>query len=78
MAESLTFSGDNYAIYSLDIEGEESGARRRRQDGLRATYEEQLSLWLRTTSTEGVVFYMGGTTDLTYIQVGGAQRGVVS
>ena len=71
----MTFGGDNYAQYSLVERG---SSRRRRQDNdvsLRSTFEEQISLRLRTEEDNGLLFFMGGVEDLAYIQVGGGGGG---
>ena len=53
---SLSYTGSGYAHYTLTEEG--SRQSRQVEEGLRSTYEDTVSLSLRTTHSDGVLFSM--------------------
>ena len=67
VSPSLTYTGSGYAHYSLT----EEGARQRRQAGgvLRSTYQDVVSLSLRTTHTDGSLFHMQDSSGSEYLYI---------
>ena len=66
-APSLSFFGSGYARYALT----EEGLRQRRQTGgqLRSSYEDTVSLSLRTTHPHGFLFGMYGKDGAEYLYI---------
>ena len=63
----MSYSGSGYAQYTLT----EEGVRESRETGgvLRSTYEDRISLTLRTTHTDGFLFGMYDESEAEYLYI---------
>ena len=65
VTDPVTFTGDGYARYTLL----DSGVAKRQATMEMAFYEESISMRVRTTTEEGLLFQMGGANDLAVLEV---------